>query len=251
MRYLSGRLLIGLAVLVIGVLLLLNNLDLGIEFEMRQVLRLWPVIPLILGLNWLILSFGSSSREEGRKVFFSWGQFISSLMFIAIGVVFLGRNLGLFEVDLGLFFNLLWPVILILIGINLIRGRSGSGGKGGRFTFMGGTNVGGAQPWKLESGSYFALMGGIEIDLTAAEMDEGETFLDLTAVMGGIEVRIPRNIAVIYEGSAVLGGVTFRDQEDGGIVGGRRVEQNITPDAISILRIQARAIMGGVEIKEI
>jgi len=89
------------------------------------------------------------------------------------------------------------------------------------------------------------------MDLTAAEMDEGETFLDLTAVMGGIEVRIPRNIAVIYEGSAVLGGVTFRDQEDGGIVGGRRVEQNITPDAKSILRIQARAIMGGVEIKEI
>ncbi len=250
MRNLSGRLLIGLAVLIIGVLLLLNNLDLGFEIEMRQILRLWPVIPLILGLNWLILSFGSSGSEEGRKVYFSWGQFISALILIAIGIIFLGRNLGLFKVDVGLFFNLFWPAILILIGINLLRGRSHKEGRGGRFTFMGGTNVGGAQPWKLESGSYFAFMGGIEMDLTAAEMDEGETFLDLTAVMGGIEVKIPRDLAVIYEGSAVLGGVTFRDQDDGGIVGGRRIEQNLTPESKSILRIQARAIMGGVEIKE-
>lgn len=250
MRFLSGRLLIGLAVLVVGVLLLLNNLNLGIEIEVRKILRLWPVIPIILGLNWLVLSFGRSDSSGGRKVYFSWGQFISALIFIAIGVVFLGRNLHLFNVDLSLFFNLLWPLILILVGINLLRGRAHSGG-GGRFTLMGGTNVGGAQPWKLESGSYFALMGGIEIDLRAAEMDEGETFIDLTAIMGGIEVRIPRGLPVIYEGSAVLGGVSFNEQEDGGIIGGRRVEQNISADSGKVLRLQARAILGGVEIKEV
>ncbi len=248
MRFISGRLVIGLAVLVVGVLLLLNNLDIGIDIEIGQILKLWPVIPLILGLNWLFLSFGSTEAEGGRKVYFSWGQFVTALIFIAIGIVFLGRNLKLFEVDLSLFFNLLWPVLLILIGISLLRGRAQNGG--GRFTFMGGTNIGGAQPWKLESGSYFSLMGGIEMDLTAAEIDEGETLLDLTAVMGGIDVKIPRDLAVIYEGSAVLGGVSFKDQEDGGIVGGRRVEYNLTPESSRVLRIQARAILGGVEIKE-
>ena len=251
MRLISGRLLIGLAILIVGVLLLLNNLNLGIEIEIRQILRLWPVLPLLLGLNWLILSFGSSGQQDGRKIYFSWGQFVTALIFIALGVVFLGRNLGLFEVNLNLFFNLLWPFILILIGVNLLRGRPHSGGRGGRFTFMGGTNVGGAEPWKLESGSYFAMMGGIEMDLTAAELEDGETFLDLTAIMGGIEVKIPRGLAVIYEGSAVLGGVTFKDQEDGGIVGGRRVEQNLTAESSKILRLQARAILGGVEIKEV
>jgi hypothetical protein len=252
MRFFSGRLIIGLAVIVVGVMLLLNNLVEGIDFNVGQLLRTyWPVIPLILGLNWLFLSFGSTASGEGKKIYFSWGQFITALIAIAIGVVFLGRNLGLFDFETRVFWSLLWPAILILIGINLLRGRAFSGGKGGRFTFMGGANVGGAQPWKLESGSYFAFMGGIEMDLTAAEISEGETILDLTAIMGGIDVKIPKDLAVIYEGSAVLGGVTFKDQEDGGIIAGRKVEQNISDSAKNIVRIQARAIMGGVEIKEV
>lgn len=249
MRIISGRLVIGLAILIIGVLLLLSNLGLGIEIEIREILRLWPVIPLILGFNWLFLSFGYTAARGEKKIYFSWGQFITALFAITIGVVYLGRNLGLFEVDLGLFWNIFWPIVLIFIGFNLLRGRTGRGG-GGRFVFMGGAEVGGKQPWKLEGGSHFALMGGIEIDLTAAEIPEGETILDLTAIMGGIEVRIPKGLEVIYEGSAVLGGVSFKDQEDGGLIAGRKVEQNISEAAKHIVRIQARAIMGGIEIKE-
>ncbi len=251
MGFTVGRFLIGLVVVVIGVILLLNNLVEGIDIDVREILQFWPVIPLILGISWLFASFGSTSSEEGKKVFFSWGQFITAIIAITIGVLFLGRNLGFFEVDTRMFWNLFWPAILILIGFSLLRGRSSSSGKGGRFAFMGGSNVGGSEPWKLESGSYFAFMGGIDIDLTSAEIAEGETVLDLTALMGGIDVKIPGDLAVIYEGSAVLGGVTFKDQEDGGLVGGRRVEHNLDKSPASIVRIQARAIMGGVEIKEV
>ena len=250
-RFISGRLIFGLAILLVGLVLLLNNMGLNIDLDIRQLLSYWPVIPLLFGLNWLFLSFGSTKAEEGKKVFFSWSLFTTALIAIAVGVVFLGRNLGLFQVDTRLFWNLLWPFVLILIGINLLRGRTVSGGKGGRFAFMGGSNVGGAQPWNLESGSYFALMGGLEIDLTSAILAEGETILDLTAIMGGIDVKIPREMAVVYDGSAVLGGVTFKEQEDGGIIGGRRIEANITPETERIVRIQARAIMGGIDIKEV
>jgi len=121
--------------------------------------RLWPVIPLIIGFNWLYLSFGSTSAGGESKVYFSWGQFITALIVLAVGVIFLGRNLGLFEVDTSLLFNIIWPVILIMIGISLIRGRAFSGRGGGRFAFMGGANVGGAEPWPLENGSYFAIDG--------------------------------------------------------------------------------------------
>ncbi len=250
MHFLSGRFLVGLIILAVGVILLLNNLVEGIDIDVRQILRLWPAIPLVLGLNWLFTSFGSTSAEGQQKVFFSWGQFATALIAIAIGVIFLGRNLGLFYVDTSIFWNLLWPAVLILIGVSLLRGRAFSSGKGGRFSFMGGANVGGSEPWKLESGSYFAFMGGIDMDLRAAEISEGETVLDLTAIMGGIDVKVPRDLAVIYDGSAILGGVTFKDHEDGGLIGGRKIESNVGEDADKIVRIQARAIMGGVEIKE-
>jgi len=88
------------------------------------------------------------------------------------------------------------------------------------------------------------------MDLTTAEIPEGETVLDLTAVMGGIDVTVPPDLAVVYEGSAVLGGVTFKDQEDGGIIASRKVEQNFAEGDKRTVRIQARAILGGVEIKE-
>jgi len=52
MRFLSGRVLFGLAVLVIGIILLLSNLGVDIDIEVRQVLRLWPVIPLIIGRDY-------------------------------------------------------------------------------------------------------------------------------------------------------------------------------------------------------
>lgn len=248
MRSISGRLIIGLFILVIGILLLLNNLNIGVDINIRQILRLWPVIPLVLGLSWFASSFGSTNSEEGKKTYFSWGQFVTAVILIAIGVIYLGRNLDLFDFNTAILWNLIWPVILILIGFNLLRGKVHGGG--GRFTFMGGTKLGGSQPWRLESGSYFAFMGGIEMDLTTAEIPEGETVLDLTAVMGGIDVRVPPDLAVIYEGSAVLGGVTFKDQEDGGIIATRKVEQNTVEGDKRIVRIQARAILGGVEIKE-
>ena len=250
MRFINGRLLFGLAILIVGVLLLLNNLNIGVQFNIRDLLHYWPVIPLILGLNWLFLSFGSTSGVEGSKAYFSWGQFVTALIVIAFGGIYLGRNLGLFDFDTAIFWNMVWPLVLILIGISLLRGRSFSSGGAGRVTIMSGSKVGGSQPWKLESGSYFALMGGIEIDLTAAELAEGETVLDLTAIMGGIEIKVPQGMPITCEGSAILGGVSFLGQEDGGIVGGRRFETSQAAGADQLVRIQARAIMGGVEIKE-
>jgi len=249
-RLISGRIIFGLVVVVVGVLLLLNNLDLGVQFSIKELFRYWPVIPLILGINWLFLSFGSQKSESGSKVFFSWGQFVTALIFIAIGVIYLGRNLGFFNFNTTLFWNLLWPLILILIGISLLRGRSISSGGRGRVSIMSGSKIGSNQPWKLESSSYFAFMGGIEIDLSFAEIETGETVLDLTAIMGGIEVKVPADLAIICDGSAILGGVSFLGQEDGGIVGGRRFETNITDKEEKVVRIQARAIMGGIDIKE-
>jgi uncharacterized membrane protein len=246
MRYFSSRLILGLLLLGLGVAIILNQLGI-VEVSFRQIGSYWPVIPLLLGLNWLVLSFRTATGGEGQKVFFPWSQFIGSLIIIAFGVIYLGRNLHWFKFDAGIFWSMVLALLLIMLGINLLRGRSSGGGN--RFAFMGGITMGGSTPWKLDSGSYLAFMGGVDIDLTKAEIPKGETVLDLTAVMGGIEVKVPKGLSILYEGTAILGGVTYKGQEDGGIISGRKIE-DIVESSCPVVRIQARAVLGGIDIKE-
>lgn len=247
MRYISIRLVLGLIFITLGVLLILNYVF-NIKIDFDQVKQYWPLIPLLFGIKWFFESLLPGRPGKNMRVYFSWTKFFASLAVILISVLLLGRNLELFEIDPDFFWPVIGSIILIAFGISLIRGKIASE-SGNRFAFMGGIKVGGS-PWKLQSGSYFAFMGGIDLDLTTAKIQEGETVLDLTAFMGGIDVIIPAGLPVIYEGTALLGGVTFLDQDDGGIITSRKVEKNIEPDAKSFIRIQARAIMGGVEIKE-
>ncbi|NLY39101.1 MAG: cell wall-active antibiotics response protein [Firmicutes bacterium] len=249
MRLISFRGLLGLFLVLLGVVIILNRVA-GVDIELGTIWSYWPVIPLLLGLQWIALSFNSSGSKAERRISFSWGQFISGLLLAAIGVIFLGRKFWpeYFDFDLSLFWPVVGAAFLILLGISLLRGRPASGA-GGRMAFMGGLEVGGSSPWRLESGSYLAFMGGIDVDLTRAEIPPGETVLDLTAIMGGIDVKIPPGLAVIYEGSSFLGGTTFKDREDGGIISGHKVKENLE-GADRILRLQARAVLGGIEIRE-
>ncbi len=249
MRFLSGRMILGLVVLAVGVLWLLQNLDL-VEYEVANIFAYWPLIPLIIGLNMLATTFSAPENREGRRVFISWGQLISALILIVIGVLYLGRNLDFIDESyIQQFWSALFPILLILLGLNLLRNIRGAGKGGSRVAFMGGFDLG-KTPWNLENGNYLAFMGGIDLDLTTAKIPEGTTVLDLTAIMGGIEVKIPRDLPVVYEGSAFLGGVSFLEQEDGGIIASRKIEHNVEDTAHKKVFIQGRAIMGGIEIKE-
>ncbi|HHX88076.1 MAG TPA: cell wall-active antibiotics response protein [Firmicutes bacterium] len=250
MRFISMRLILGLFLLLVGVATVLGLF--GLEISAGKVWSYWPVIPLLIGINWMILSFPSSTDhpEQGKKTSFLGGRFVAGLFFFAIGIFYLGRKFGYFlTFNTGMIWRILFSFFIILVGYELIRGSISSQGRG-RWAIMGGVKVGGGAPWKLESGSYFAFMGGIEIDLTAAELPAGETVLDLTAVMGGIEVKVPENLSVVGESSVVLGGVTFKDQEDGGIIAGSKYERYASGSPGKVLRVQARAILGGIDIKE-
>ncbi len=247
MRFLSLRVVIGLIIIVSGVLLIMENF---IDIETRSIFSYWPVIPLVVGLNWLFLSFRSTGTGQSGKVSFSWGQFVSAIILITFGVIWLGSNMNLIDgVYRETFWKVLFPTILILAGITLIKGRSGTGG-GDRMALMGGIDMG-KSAWKLESTNYFAFMGGVDIDLTTAEIEEGETVLDLTAIMGGIDVRIPKGLHVVYEGSAILGGVNFVGHEDGGIITNRKIEHNANTEDKRVVILKCTAILGGIEIKEI
>ncbi|OEH85350.1 hypothetical protein BHU72_04455 [Desulfuribacillus stibiiarsenatis] len=224
----------GLIVLGLGVLLLLKNLGF-IEISIGQFFAdFWPIILMIWGFQLLLRGKGNGFPFTG-------------IILIAIGAILLGNKRGWYEIDLSSIFPFIWPVILILAGISLLRGPKSFGNS--NVAFMGGFEKKKEQ-WKLEDGDFWAVMGGIELDVRKAILDKSEYQLNCTAIMGGIKITVPRDVTVICEGSAILGGVEIMGEGAGGIVATLK-EKSIVAAGTSraTLRIYSRAIMGGIEIK--
>ena len=82
-----------------------------------------------------------------------------------------------------------------------------------------------------------AIMGGCHLDLRQATIPPGETAtLDLLAVMGGHEVRVPENWSVVTRIIPLMGGVQDK-----------RLPSKEPTTATLVLR--GFIMMGGLEIK--
>ena len=56
----------------------------------------------------------------------------------------------------------------------------------------------------FKGGELTAIMGGLEIDLREASM-KGEAIIDIFAMMGGMEMRVPEDWLIIIEGFPFMG----------------------------------------------
>lgn len=242
------RTLLGLAILILGVVWLLNNFGMT-NYDMGDVVViLWYVFLVLWGLDMVLRSFVRSNiGESNERLDFIWNSGIIGLFLVIIGASLLARKFGLIEVDvLSYIWKLFWPFILITIGLSFLQGGHVRGGT--HWAVMSGIEQA-TSGWKLASGSYIAFMGGVTLDLRKADIPEGETVLDLTAVMGGIDIKVPSDINIVCEGTAILGGLTLLKDEGGGLIVSRRTEQVGAEDTNRSLRIYCRVLMGGVDIK--
>lgn len=244
-------LIIGFLILAAGIVLLLGNMQV---IEKVNILKYWPVILIAIGIGKLF--------QPGwwyHRVF--WGIIIT-----AIGVLFLLNNLQYLHFGFGE----LWPVLVIIIGFELIRGSIFRHRRTARWStiydkddkdkknsdpgccsqsfeantvdsdFINiSTILGGGEYTftnkNLKGGNVSAIMGGCEIDLRSAEMEGDSMLLETTAIMGGIGVRIPTHWQVVMQGTPILGGMD---------------NKTISPEnPAKRLFIRGSAIMGGVEIK--
>ncbi|WP_253889290.1 DUF1707 SHOCT-like domain-containing protein [Actinokineospora diospyrosa] len=92
-------------------------------------------------------------------------------------------------------------------------------------------------PWTIPpTFNAFALMGGVEIDLTYATFEAQETTIQAFALMGGIEITVPPDVTVYVTGSGFMGGFGNSIRTQG-------------PPGSPIVRITGMAIMGGVDVR--
>jgi len=93
----------------------------------------------------------------------------------------------------------------------------------------------------FQGGDVTAIFGGVELDMTEANMQAKEATLAITAIFGGVEIRVPPNWQVAFRGAPIFGGIEDKTRT-------ARVEDPANSN-LKVLVITGAVIFGGLEIK--
>lgn len=229
MKFFNGRWVIGIAIILIGLALLSNNLGFY-EFNISDIIKIIISIALIVWGIELILK----KNDLGGTIF--------GIIILLFGLNMFFKRMGWQSLDMSFIWSLFWPIVLIFIGLKMVFRFKGSE----KIAFWSGIEIGSSR-WSLENKSYTAFMGGIDIDLTSAEIPDGDTEINMTAVMGGIDVIVPDNVNVVCKGSFVFGGIEFIDKSSGGIISTVHEERQVNSNKTIIFNCDV--VFGGIEVK--
>ena len=226
----NARTVISLAIIIAGVILLAENLGMDIHIDVWE---WWPLIIIFIGIGQVI-------RPSAHR------QPLSGIILIFVGLVFLGNSLDVFYFDLGD----LWPVFLILAGLSMLRHHSWK--KNSEMSDQDRLNLsmvlGGGEyrltSKKFKGGKITAIMGGGTLDLTNAEMETNEVEIGVFALMGGLEIRIPKHWHLNVSATPIMGGVEDKTHN-------AHTENNglDMPQTGKRLTIIGSLILGGLEVR--
>jgi predicted membrane protein len=227
-RNYQSRIFWGLILIIVGVLFLADRMG-GFDFG-TMIGTYWPVVFIVLGLSILI---GSGFRRAGGGVFF-----------IVFGAFFLLSQLDILDYDV---WQYIWPAGIILVGLWLLlrpvfRHRGAEKFPDIKENDIDLTCIFSGMKRRIESqnfkgGHATAIMGGLELDFTSAGLEGGKATVDATAIMGGVDIKVPGNWRVVVDGTPILGGIEDKH---------RNVPE---AEVKATLFVKATAIFGGVTIK--
>jgi len=226
----SSQVVLGLLVVGMGVLFLLDNLDI---LNFRHAIGFWPLAFIVAGC---VALFGNGTRS-GRS-----GNYMGGVL-IAIGLLMIVSRMGYFYISWGT----LWPLVMIALG-GLVLYRSLGPGRVAREGVAAGASpdnvvdivavLGGFErrvgTQDFRGGEITAVMGGCALDLRDASIVK-EAVINVFTIWGGINIKVPPDWTVVLNGTPVMGGFAEKTARP--------------PDASKRLVITGYAIMGGVEVR--
>jgi len=220
----TPQIVVGLGIVAMGLLLTAGNLG---WVEVDDLWRYWPLIIIAGGLA----KFVTASSMAGR---------VTGTVFMIVGALWLGDNFHVIRFRVWDW----WPLVFVLIGLRLISRSRPTPDGAGVGTVTADQVVSGFAFWStfrrrivstaFKHADLTAIMGGIELDLRGAST-AGDAVIDVFAMWGGIEIKVPPDWAVSNQAIAIMGGVEDKSQA--------------TSDARQRLVVRGFVVMGGVEIK--
>jgi predicted membrane protein len=236
-RGVTSQVLMGVLVIAVGLLFLLDNLDI---IDVHDALAFWPLIFIFAGVAKLL----DTTSPNG---------YLLGLAAIGVGVTMILHRLGIIYFS----WRAAWPLVLIAVG-GLVVYRAMTGQRTARFgvvvldgkdkpqdSFDAGAQtvdvtavLGGFErrvhTQDFRGGEVTAVMGGCSLDMRGASMT-GEAVLHVFAFWGGVTLKVPPDWTVVLQGTPILGGFD---------------EKTVAPpDNSKRLVVRGYAIMGGVEVR--
>jgi predicted membrane protein len=226
-----GGIITGAILMVVGLAFLLDNLG---YISIGSLWRFWPMLLVLAG----VLNFLYRRR--------AWG----TLLMLA-GILLQLNQLG--KIHFG--WAQIWPMALIALGLFVIWGTlegrnksvvsTSTAGGDPRTTLNEAVVFGGLErrmtSQDFQGGDVTAIFGGVELDLSEANMQANQATLAITAIFGGVEVRVPPNWQVAFRGAPIFGGIEDKTRTT-------RVDNPASPN-LKTLVITGAVIFGGLEIK--
>jgi len=220
----TGQLILGVSIAVVGVLFTLDNLHV---LRARDYLQYWPVALIGIGLVHVAQSRTAAGVAGGA-------------IWIVVGSALLGERLSFVHVNLWNY----WPLILVLVGGRIVlqtMSRDAPGPQGDSSAVVSGMAVMGGFERKITSqefrgGEMTAFMGGGKLDLREAVPAGGQAVINVFALMGGFEILVPETWRVSSEVTPFMGGI-----ED-------KARTSTNPSAPQLI-IRGFVMMGGVTLK--
>ena len=222
MKQSISRYITGLLILTLGIGALLDVLNILPFWEWLG--TWWPLILIVIALTLFV--------SDLRK------NYIWALALLIIGVFIQLKNLSVIDFSIT---ELIFPVALIATGLTIVLRVSN------RNTVKTGTNnaddiaviFSGSESknksQKYKGGKITAIFGGATIDLRDAKIEK-EAIIDIFALCGGVEIKVPRDWKVVVKTAHIAGGIENKSE---GSVDSKG----------PVLIITGTVALGGVEIK--
>ena len=222
---------------------------------------LWGIVLVLLGIIWGLNATGVTNID----IFFDgwWTLFIivpsaislvnpknngkvSSVICLVIGIFLLLGSLDVFDFDI--LWEILLPVIVVIIGLSLIFGNKAKTTLKEKIDNTDFSNVEvitatfGEQNInksgeKFEKANLDAVFGSIKLDLRDADL-KNETYIKASAIFAGITILVPKDVEVKIKSTPIFGGVT-----------NECLDEKTNKNAKKTVYVDGFALFGGIEIK--